>query len=124
VLAVLLACRILDWVTGIGIFRLVTIVAAGLLPLAALLLTEGLLRRHAPFFLKLLAAGGAVTFLLLAMIPERFAEPWRMAALRLRQPMQPIKNWRVRSRASRQAAIWNLSVRLGLSKPCCASGYM
>ena len=81
VLAVLLACRILDWVTSFGVFRLVTIVAAGLLPLAALLLTEGLLRRHAPFFLKLLAAGGAVTFLLLAMIPERFAEPWRMAAL-------------------------------------------
>ena len=85
VLAVLLACRILDWVTGIGIFRLVTIMAAGLLPLAALLLTEGLLRRHAPFFLKLLAAGGAGTFLLLAMIPERFAEPWRMAALLLFQ---------------------------------------
>ena len=85
VLAVLLACRILDWVTGIGIFRLVTIVAAGLLPLAALLLTEGLLRRHAPFLLKLLAAGGAAAFLLLAMIPERFAEPWRMAALLLFQ---------------------------------------
>ncbi|RWF26316.1 MAG: hypothetical protein EOS64_01950, partial [Mesorhizobium sp.] len=48
VLAVLLACRILDWITGLGVFRLATIVAAGLLPLAALLLTEGLLRRHAP----------------------------------------------------------------------------
>ncbi|MEP6567628.1 MAG: hypothetical protein ABJB10_21025, partial [Mesorhizobium sp.] len=28
VLAVLLACRILDWITGFGVFRLVTIVAA------------------------------------------------------------------------------------------------
>jgi hypothetical protein len=81
VLAVLLGCRILDWITGFGVFRVATIVAAGLLPLAALLLTEGLLRRHAPFALKLFAAGGAALFLLLAMIPERFAEPWRMAAL-------------------------------------------
>src|SRR6185295_8885373 len=59
----------------------VTIAAAGLLPLAALLLTEGLLRRHAPFALKFFAAGGAALFLLLALIPERFAEPWRMAIL-------------------------------------------
>jgi hypothetical protein len=85
VLAVMLACRILDWTTGLAIFRFVTIAAAGLLPLAALLLTEGLLRRHAPFVLKLLIAGGAVLFLLLAPIPERFAEPWRMAALLLFQ---------------------------------------
>ncbi|TGS65813.1 hypothetical protein EN844_16555 [Mesorhizobium sp. M3A.F.Ca.ET.201.01.1.1] len=85
VLAVLLACRILDWITGLGVFRLATIVAAGLLPLAALLLTEGLLRRHAPLVLKSFAAGGAVLFLLLAMIPERFVEPWRMALLLLFQ---------------------------------------
>ncbi|MBZ9676258.1 hypothetical protein [Mesorhizobium sp. ES1-1] len=81
VLAALLACRILDWTTGLAIFRFATIVAAGLLPLAALLLTEGLLRRHAPFALKFFAAGGAALFFLLALVPERFAEPWRMAAL-------------------------------------------
>ncbi|ESY39369.1 hypothetical protein ACYG9Z_12735 [Mesorhizobium sp. RSR380A] len=81
VLAVLLACRILDWTTGLAFFRFVTITAAGLLPLAALLLTEGLLRRHAPFALKLFAAGGALLFFLLAPIPARFAEPWRMAVL-------------------------------------------
>ena len=81
VLAVLLACRILDWTTGLALFRFVTIAAAGLLPLAALLLTEGLLRRHAPFALKFFAASGALLFLLLALIPESLAEPWRMAML-------------------------------------------
>jgi hypothetical protein len=81
VLAVLLACRILDWTTGFALFRFVTIAAAGLLPLAALLLTEGLLRRHAPFALKVFAGGGAVLFLLVGLLPERFAEPWRMALL-------------------------------------------
>ncbi|PBC06283.1 hypothetical protein [Mesorhizobium sp. WSM3860] len=85
VVAVLLACRILDWISGVAVFHFSTIVAAGLLPVATLLLTEGLLRRHAPFALKSFAAGGALLFLLLAMVPERFAEPWRMTLLLLFQ---------------------------------------
>lgn len=52
--------RILMITTGIEAFRILVLLAAGLIPLAVLLLTEGLLRRHAPPLIKLFVAGGAV----------------------------------------------------------------
>ena len=62
VLALLMASRVLFWTTDFGFFKFLTMAAAGFIPLAALLLTEGLLRRHAPPFLKILTSGGAALF--------------------------------------------------------------
>lgn len=81
VLAVLLASRVADWWTGWGLLGLITVVAAGLVPLATLLLTEGLLRRHAPFSVKVFVAGGALLFAFAGLLPDQFAEPWRFALL-------------------------------------------
>lgn len=74
--ALLLAGRVAHWTTGIGLFETVTMVAAGLIPLGVMLLTEGLLRRHAPPFLKTGVAAGSVLFTLLAFLPGWLAEPW------------------------------------------------
>ncbi|MCB1420023.1 MAG: hypothetical protein KDJ74_13890 [Notoacmeibacter sp.] len=74
--ALLLAGRVLFWTTGIGLFDTLTLVGAALIPLGVLLLTEGLLRRHAPRFFKWAVATGSVLFTLLAFLPGWFAEPW------------------------------------------------
>ncbi|MCB1383943.1 MAG: hypothetical protein KDJ73_13670, partial [Notoacmeibacter sp.] len=74
--ALLLAGRVLFWTTGIGFFDTLTLVGAGLIPLGVLLLTEGLLRRHAPRLFKWAGAAGSVLFTLLAFLPGWLAEPW------------------------------------------------
>lgn len=62
--------RALVVLTSGGIFGgIIVSIAAALIPLAVLLLTEGLLRRHAPGWLKSFAAGGAVVFGVLGVIP-------------------------------------------------------
>lgn len=66
VLNIMLVARILAWTTQIGFFDQLTVAAAGIVPLAALILTEGLLRRHAPAPLKWLTAVGALLILILA----------------------------------------------------------
>lgn len=77
VLNLMLVSRVLSWTTQIGFFDRLTVAAAGFVPLAALVLTEGLLRRHAPVPLKWLTAVGAAIILLLA-----FVEPaWMDAGL-------------------------------------------
>lgn len=68
VLSLMLVARILAWSTQIGFFDQLTIAAAGFVPLAALILTEGLLRRHAPVPLKWLTAAGAAIILLLVFV--------------------------------------------------------
>lgn len=70
VLAMMVA-RVMHWLTDDRIFATAVVIAAGLIPLATLLLCEGLLQRHAPRFLKWIAAGGAVVFFVLAFFnPE------------------------------------------------------
>ncbi|WP_104666802.1 hypothetical protein [Ensifer adhaerens] len=81
VLAALMASRVLAWWTDLYIFKAATIITAGLVPLATVLLAEGLLRRHAPRTTKWIAAGGAITFFALAFLPAAIAEPWRVALL-------------------------------------------
>lgn len=81
VLAVLLASRVADWWTGWGLLGLITLIAAGLVPLATLLLTEGLLRRHAPLPAKIFVAGGALFFALAGLLPDQLVEPWRFVLL-------------------------------------------
>lgn len=81
VLSVLLASRVINWWTGSALFGLTTMVAAGMVPLAAMILTEGLLRRHAPLSAKIFMAGGALLFALAGLLPDTVAEPWRFALL-------------------------------------------
>lgn len=85
VLAILMVVRVLHWGTGLGVFTVITIIAAGLVPLAALLLAEGLQRQHAPGRLKTVVAGGAAGIVVLACLPAAYADPWRMGVLLIYQ---------------------------------------
>ncbi|MEW9617563.1 hypothetical protein AB3G45_27530 [Shinella sp. S4-D37] len=85
VLAALMAGRVLAWWTGLFLFEAVTIAAAGLVPLATVLVAEGLMRRHAPPLTKWIAAGGAAVFAVLAFLPASLADPWRLVGLFLYQ---------------------------------------
>ena len=58
----LFAGRLLTLLTGAEAFRILELLAASMIALAVLLLTEGLLRRHAPAAVKLFVAGGAAVF--------------------------------------------------------------
>ncbi|WP_299402680.1 hypothetical protein [uncultured Roseobacter sp.] len=68
VVAALLTIRLLQWLTEVEWIGRLTFAVAGLVPLAMLLVTETLLRRHAPLALKAWAAGGALLFALVAML--------------------------------------------------------
>lgn len=81
VLAALMLSRVALWVTDIGIFRFLTLTAAGLIPLSALLLAEGLMRRHAPPRLKWLAAGAAALIFFAAWLPTEAVDPARLIIL-------------------------------------------
>ena len=77
----LFAGRILMSLTGIAAFRLVILLAAALIPLAVLLLTEGLLRRHAPASFKLVIAAGTAIFGISALWYGDSIDPARLLAL-------------------------------------------
>ncbi|WP_368187455.1 hypothetical protein [Aestuariibius sp. HNIBRBA575] len=67
--------------TDLNLFRALVLFAAALVPLAALLLTEGLLRRHAAKFIKV---GFAVMTTLLsvsALFPVELVDPFRLVIL-------------------------------------------
>ncbi len=81
IIQLLLFFRILTWITGIWLFDALTLMVAGILPLAMIILTEGLMRRHASKLVKMIAAGTAIAFIPLALFPESFAEPWRSVLL-------------------------------------------
>ena len=118
VLSVLLATRVLFWTTGVGLFDVLTIIAAATVPLATLILTEGLLRRHAPGFLKALTSIGTAVFTILAFVPDQFAEPWRGGALLAFQlGIFASAGWLVmaRHRQSLSAAENRLAGRMALS---------
>lgn len=85
VLAALMISRVLAWWTDFFLFNAVSFIAAGLVPLATVLLAEGLMRRHAPRTTKWIAGGGAATFAVLAFLPAAFADPWRVVGLFLYQ---------------------------------------
>lgn len=65
--------------------RFIVIISASLIPLAVLLLTEGLLRRHAPPVAKIWAAGGAFAFALSAFAPSQLVDPARITLLMIFQ---------------------------------------
>ena len=81
VAAVFYAARALNWITDLQGVRTVVAAAAALLPLMVLLLAEALMRRHAPFWLKALAAGGGRILAAAAMVPGLSTRPAYVAAL-------------------------------------------
>ncbi|MGL3607992.1 hypothetical protein ACSV9I_15855 [Rhizobium sp. G187] len=85
VLAVLMVSRVLAWWTGFFVFEAATIIAAGLVPLAAVLVAEALMRRHAPPLTKWIAGGGAASFAVLAFLPDALFGPWLLIGLFLYQ---------------------------------------
>lgn len=67
VLNVMLISRVLFWTSELPFFGQLTVAAGGLVPLAALILAEGLMRRHAPQVLKWTSALGGLAVILLAV---------------------------------------------------------
>ncbi|MDB5586721.1 MAG: hypothetical protein JWP26_1691 [Devosia sp.] len=65
--AALLATRLLFWNLRPGIFEVLNYLCAAWIPLAALLVIEGLQRRHAPQILKYAALAGGVVFSVFAI---------------------------------------------------------
>ncbi|MFQ1699934.1 hypothetical protein ACJ5NV_04995 [Loktanella agnita] len=81
VMMLLFAGRVLTIVPGLPIFRVMVLLGAALLPLAALLMTEGLLRRHAPPWLKIFVGAGTVIFTVSAFWYSDSIDPLRTMAL-------------------------------------------
>lgn len=77
----LFAGRVLLLLTGIAAFRILVLLAAALIPLAVLLLTEGLLRRHAPKAFKTVIAAGTLVFLIAAFWYGDRIDPARLYGL-------------------------------------------
>jgi len=118
VLMALFAGRALWIATGSELFRVLILMGAALVPLAVLLLAEGLLRRHAPLWAKLWVAGGTLVLGLLAFWASPALDPGRMAALMLFQLSGfAIGGWLVlaRDRASLSRAENAAADRLALS---------
>ncbi|MBR2657592.1 MAG: hypothetical protein IKD58_14085 [Loktanella sp.] len=114
----LFAGRILASITGIEAFRVLVLLAAALIPLGVLLLTEGLLRRHALPLVKLLVGGGAVAFGISALWYSDSIDPARLFALLGFQTMGfVLSGWMVVTRDQSQLSRSEnaLVVRLGLS---------
>jgi hypothetical protein len=86
VLGVLVLARTIHWATGSYLAGAVTLLAAALVPLAALLLTENLRKQHAPRPLKWAVLAVALVFGLAAFVPlGPGAHAWRMPALLIAQ---------------------------------------
>ncbi len=81
VLMLLFIGRLLLILTGVVAFRIFVLLGAALIPLAVLLLTEGLLRRHAPHWAKALIAGGTILFATSAFWYSGTIDPVRLTGL-------------------------------------------
>lgn len=85
VLVVLMVSRVGHWGNMGWAFSATTYAMAALIPLAALLLAEVLLRRHAPPLLKKFCGGGALIFVLLALMSFEAIEFWHVLGLLILQ---------------------------------------
>lgn len=82
VLAALMASRVLSWWEQESIvFTAATVISAGLVPLATIVLTEGLLRKHGSRPIKFFGAYGALVFVVLSLFPAGLVEPARYILL-------------------------------------------
>lgn len=118
VMMLLFGGRALLVVTGGAGFRFVVLIAASLLPLAVLLLTEGLLRRHSPAWAKGTVAAGTVFFVLLSFWYTDTVDPLRLIGLLIFQVAGLcIAGWLVvtRDKAGLTVAENLMVSRLGLS---------
>lgn len=117
--------------TGAGALRFIEYIGAGLIPLAVLLLVEGLLRRHAPGWAKTLFAGGAIVMVILALLPAAWVDPGRiLITLTLQVAAFAVAAWLVLTRdkgslsASENRAAERLAVSLLLIVPLGASDFL
>lgn len=77
IIALLFLIRGTAWWSGSGVLDNLAMIPAALIPLGALLVTEGILRRHAPRAAKIIIlTGGLVLGLVGVFGPERFATPY------------------------------------------------
>ena len=114
----LFAGRILMVATGVEAFRIMVLFAAAMVPLAVLLLTEGLLRRHAPAAFKAYVGGGAALFALTSLWYSFSIDPPRLASLLVFQVSGlMITAWLIvtRDKTSLSQSENTMVVRLGLS---------
>lgn len=80
VIALLFLVRGVAWWTGSVVLDRLSLIPAALVPLGALIVTEGILRRHAPRAIKLaVVVGGIALGLGGALGLERFATPYAMS---------------------------------------------
>ncbi|MEL6532489.1 MAG: hypothetical protein AAFN09_06075 [Pseudomonadota bacterium] len=80
-LMTLMFARVGHWAGAGWAFSALTHACAALMPLAALLLAEGFLRRHAPPALKALTAGGGALMCLVGLMQFQAFEPLRIGGL-------------------------------------------
>lgn len=81
VMMMLFAGRALWVVTGVDFFRFFILLGATLIPISALLLAEGLLRRHAPAWAKIWVGAGTVVFAILSLWWSDSIDPPRLWGL-------------------------------------------
>ena len=115
---VLFAGRALMILTGIEAFRILVLFAAAVIPLAVLILTEGLLRRHAPSLVKAVIGVGAVLFAVMSLWYSDSIDPARLYALLGFQLLGfVLSGWLIvaRDKAALSAGENAMVVRLGLS---------
>lgn len=67
--AALFVARSIAWMSGSALFSWLTLALAAVTPIAALLVAEGLLRRHAPRWLKLALPFAAAVAIVVGLIP-------------------------------------------------------
>ncbi|MGJ8611163.1 MAG: hypothetical protein ACSHWY_08720, partial [Octadecabacter sp.] len=81
VMAMLFAGRALLILTGVEFFRFFILLGATLIPLSVVLLAEGLLRRHAPSWVKVWIMGGTIVFTVLSFWWSDSIDPARLIGL-------------------------------------------
>lgn len=113
----LFAGRALVVMTGVEAFRFLILLAAALVPLAVLLLTEGLLRRHAPRWVKVWIASGTGVFGAMAFVAPLVGQTglWALLAFQLSGLVLSGALVVIRDRAALSAAENRAAVRLAIS---------
>jgi hypothetical protein len=123
--------RVLITLTGVPFFRIFVLLGAGFIPLAALLLTEGLLRRHAPPIAKTIVGGGTIVFVCSAFWYGEGIDPLRLYLLLVFQLIGFfIAGWLIARRdrtalsASENTTVTRISLSLLLFIPLATSDFL
>ena len=131
VMMVLFAGRALFILTDVQFFRFFILLGASVIPISVLILTEGLLRRHAPPWAKLWVAAGTAVFVVLSLWWRDSIDPARLAGLMVFQLSGfAISGWLVlrRDRASLSAAenrsVERIALSLVLLVPLAAADFL